>query len=972
MVFIYPIYDDLVFAFRSFVGSEGWVWFFEVVTNFVQIMATLTERLDEFLANPYINKTELNETLLKGILKDASLEVINAESQYQALKDQYDKSKDDHEKLKQEKKGLDEKGGKSRRSIQEEMRLTQVAKEIKSAKLRYKRQGNKMRKMQRFSSFIIEKFEKLLLIFNDNQSITNRLHFLFIAFCIQSLERLQNKFAEKHRNIELIYNYLLENKDQTKPLLTSMLKWIHSYNDNPINIISIFNDNSSKSQMDQDEDDNDNDEDMKDSNDHNKNKNKMDNDKVQNNLWILYIICCAFPALFITITINMLQNKKSLSILLHHLLPKYPVITLKMINTCLEQKDMDKLKMTLKIAQFHPKLWAKLQKQQFTKKIFDSLLSSLNDKKNEDEMQLLFGFENLMMDIKDKDNGALKTKFTSHISDIILNLNDFDKYINHNIDTKYSPISNDNYHKGSVMLSLCNKFQRLKQCNFDILMKHNQIIKLLCLMDHAFFFNVIIKLIIDQNDIKDSFKIFEQNKQQNIFYDWIKDDIDVITYHSLKKRYQSNKSIKNLHFILKKLKLTFNINSHLLSALLPLLQRIDIDTINLLYYINTKTIPKNVGILLSKHLFTNLLQTNDKTIQNAIIHLIIKLCENDNRISKEGIELCVSYILCPELNGEKITKLKAKEIPKDEHNKLLRPKTRINPYADALLKQIDKENIDKFEALRKIIQQKEDKSNKKKKIKSHAIDDKNDNDKLVLCWSLLLSLQQHFIPYLSQFIESLLPGIHLQPSLSRYTESVQKGTVLMFDHDVFVIFESFPDLLLLIKMFCITTKLNKKTSNPTHYSMLCYLRSLSVSYYIKCMKYTKTLRAIGDDNMENKIKDYDFYNNCMVIFECIYLCDKTSLRFEKIIGLLFDLELNEIGKLFRHICSLCLQPQHNIQQARNPPTFPAFINDKMLEAEKRVIRQILLSNTSLMSKHIRFVASILSMTLINKHQQEQQ
>ena len=53
----------------------------------------------------------MNEVSLKGILKDASLEIINAESQYQTLKDQYEKCKDDDDKLKQEKKGLDEKCG---------------------------------------------------------------------------------------------------------------------------------------------------------------------------------------------------------------------------------------------------------------------------------------------------------------------------------------------------------------------------------------------------------------------------------------------------------------------------------------------------------------------------------------------------------------------------------------------------------------------------------------------------------------------------------------------------------------------------------------------------------------------------------------------------------------------------------------------------------------------------------------------
>ncbi len=48
--------------------------------------------------------------------------------------------------------------------------------------------------------------------------------------------------------------------------------------------------------------------------------------------------------------------------------------------------------------------------------------------------------------------------------------------------------------------------------------------------------------------------------------------------------------------------------------------------------------------------------------------------------------------------------------------------------------------------------------------------------------------------YLLEYIQQILPDIHLQVSQSRYSESVQKWTVLMFDHEILMLFESYPNL----------------------------------------------------------------------------------------------------------------------------------------------------------------------------------
>merc|ERR1712154_380163 len=110
----------------------------------------------------------------------------------------------------------------------------------------------------------------------------------------------------------------------------------------------------------------------------------------------------------------------------------------------------------------------------------------------------------------------------------------------------------------------------------------------------------------------------------------------------------------------------------------------------------------------------------------------------------------------------------------------------------------------------------------------------------------------------------------------------------------------------------------------------------------------------GGVDEEEEERDFYFYFSSLLIFECLYFCRKISQRFYKMIGLIFELDLTEIGKLFRHICTLCLQPI----SPQKPPFFPFKLDEKMLTAEKRVIRQILLQNTDLMSKHNDFVASI--------------
>jgi len=111
----------------------------------------------------------------------------------------------------------------------------------------------------------------------------------------------------------------------------------------------------------------------------------------------------------------------------------------------------------------------------------------------------------------------------------------------------------------------------------------------------------------------------------------------------------------------------------------------------------------------------------------------------------------------------------------------------------------------------------------------------------------------------------------------------------MFDHNVLLTFESYPDLLLIVKLFCEKTNVlgnDSKNANNitphTHYVPLVYLRSLAVSYYIQCVKYTKALRAIaGDDGgadgegegeaqrLQDVRKDYDFYYVCATLFECL-------------------------------------------------------------------------------------------------------
>merc|ERR1712228_466402 len=120
----------------------------------------------------------------------------------------YENSKGESIKLKAEKKELEEKeGGRKQRSIHEEVRSKQLIKEIKSAKMRYKRQGNKMRRTEKFSLSITEKLQKLLDGIKDNDTI-NRIQFLFILFCIKTLIQIQTKFACNDQNIEQIYKYL--------------------------------------------------------------------------------------------------------------------------------------------------------------------------------------------------------------------------------------------------------------------------------------------------------------------------------------------------------------------------------------------------------------------------------------------------------------------------------------------------------------------------------------------------------------------------------------------------------------------------------------------------------------------------------------------------------------------------------------------------------------------------------------------
>ena len=235
-----------------------------------------------------------------------------------------------------------------------------------------------------------------------------------------------------------------------------------------------------------------------------------------------------------------------------------------------------------------------------------------------------------------------------------------------------------------------------------------------------------------------------------------------------------------------------------------------------------------------------------------------------------------------------------------------------------------------------------------------------DDGKVEAVWYLLSKLSANFVPYLSNFIESILPGVHLEPSLSKYSECIQKGTVLMFDHDILCLFRSYPDLLAIFKLFCQTTQMS--ADNTSHGKMLSYLRSLCVSHHIECAKHTKSKQA---NNGKREERDFDFYVASSVIFECLYFCQKISLRLYKMIGMLLDLDLSEMGKLFRHVCTLCLQPvppQNAINiMAKSAPYFPLKLDQKMLTAEKRVIRQILLQNPELMSKHVDFVAAIFSL-----------
>eukprot|EP01083_Nonionella_stella_P028795 79360_1 len=869
---------------------------------------SLSVSWDRFIENPFIESLiadtsgaslSLNEKRLNELLARSMKEILLSEEQFESHQESYETSKAETQKLKDEKKQLQDCGGRTQRSIQQETRLRQVHQEIKSSKMRYKRQGNKMRRTQRISSALMDKLDRLLSQLNvdphkKNESLRH-VHFRLISFCISTLRQIQQQLAPNHRNIQHIYEYLSAQKQQTATLLSCLLKWIHSYSNwhDPSHIIEAFN---------------------------------GDDD-----LWILYMICCAFPALFLPISIGVLKGKPCLCLLLHHLLAKFPIISLKMIHSYAQSNDVDTLQMILEIAQFHPKLWHQIQCQTFCEKVFDLLVSSLNT--NDDNViQLLFGFEHLMIHKK-----SISSSFATHLSDIVIELDDVDQYISHNLSIKYA--NNATQRNGSIMLSLCNRFSRLKHCDFGALIGHRSIMRCLCLTDHAFWLNAVVELIVEYEDMGAHFSLLIESHRARIT-----NDIDTIVYYVFKKSSGSRKAMRNLCFVCATMKLTFNVNMSLVSQMHDTLRHnVSADVLHVLQFMALPKLPKNIGIILSRYLLHSLIQSaaaeNSKN-RNITMQLILKLCECDARISKESIELCVSHIICPELNGDKISTLKASSTPtKAAHKKILRPKIRINPYANALLKQIDSQH--NVQMLKKLIENKTttrvcEQQQQEKKRRDGASD---------VCWYLLSKLSAHYVPYLSNFVVCILPGIHLSPSQSRYAESVQKGTVLMFDHDVLILFESYPDLWLILKLFC------SKTKGHQH-AMLTYLRSLCVSYYIKCKV--------------NRDYDTAFYSTCNVLFECLYLMRKISFAFYKMSGLISELKHKEIAKLLRHICNLCLmqsQPQQlaNIIISKASPSFPLQLTQKMLDAEKRIIRQIFLQNTELMTKHTNFVASVLSM-----------
>eukprot|EP01084_Bolivina_argentea_P082484 149356_1 len=181
-------------------------------------MANLSQTWDNFIDNPYTENGTFKEQLFNDLLHKSTNDVIISEEQFESLHESFENSKSENQKLKLEKKQLEDKGGRKQRSIQEELRLKQVIKDIKSSKMRYKRQGNKMRRTQKFSLTLTNKLEKLLFsiktnnIHNIDKSTINRIHFLLIAFCVNTLSEMHNKFASSQENIDEIYNYLLNKK----------------------------------------------------------------------------------------------------------------------------------------------------------------------------------------------------------------------------------------------------------------------------------------------------------------------------------------------------------------------------------------------------------------------------------------------------------------------------------------------------------------------------------------------------------------------------------------------------------------------------------------------------------------------------------------------------------------------------------------------------------------------------------------
>ena len=954
---------------------------------------SLHTQWDTFLLNPYFNNHDFNESKFNDLLHQSTAEVISSEEQIESNQLNHESAKAECARLKAEKKQLDDRNGsRGRRSIQEEVRFKQVLKEIKSAKMRYKRQGNRMRKTQKYALTLTTKLDTFLNSIRNpdiqhieknenkeqtqntqhNQETVNMVHLRLISFCVDTLAVMHEKFASNHKNIVEIYKYLLSDKHQTLPLLQSLLKWTHSHKNACSSILDLFNINLNGNI--------------------NTNSNSTNSTEQRDHrLWILYVICCAFPALYIPMSIDHLQDKEALSILCHHLLPKYPMITLQILNdrtsnttvtssTTSGTDSTESLVMILKICQFHPALWGTIQSEPFAQSLFNTLRSTMESTVNEADKESLFhllcGFEPLMVNLKgikatDSMNAinSMSTRFEGSVARTILNLDDFNRLIDHNLDITFTPNSTAN---GAAMLSLYDTFQRLKCSKFENLIQHQTVLQLLSALDRPFWFSVTVRLLIESPDITSHLTFFQRFKY------WICSDIDLIAYFTLKRTVQSTRSISNLSKLCKSLKVTFALNSNLLAEMVPFMECIDETVISLLNQINVQLLPKNVGTLLMQYLFRSLINMQHTHLRNAVISLMLKLCEFDSRIYKEPIELSVSYILCPELKGSKIIKLKPKRIEKAQHRKILRPKIKVNPYANALLKQIDKESGPKLEALQRVLDRKRDSL---KSMDRQNANDANDatNHKLnksekeekskedvealnvyEVCWYLLSRLSRHLIPYLTNFVRSILPGTHSSPSQSRYTESVQKQTVLIFDHDTLLLFQSYPDLLLILKLFCIHRKPAAESADAfnANNDMLVYLRSLCVSFYIQCTKYTKALKTKTEK--ENVAKDYDFYGAVHVLLECFYLSGKTSMRFHKMTALIYDLELDEIGKLLRHICSLSLPQQQAApgMMAKSQPMFPQGVNDKLVVAEKRVIRQILLQNTDLMHKHCTFVASI--------------